>query len=177
MKAIKLLLNKTSNFTFLLIGDGPDKSNLERIAQNEIKSGNVVFAGSVDHKLLINNKMLSIGDVFFSASTSENQSISALEAMSEGLPLVVADMRGMPELVDGNGFVCKAGDVEDMADKLFLLLSDEVARKKMSLRSLEMSRNYGTDVVANRLAELYEKTMATKKPRRSYREIIESLKR
>lgn len=155
LKAFQMLLKKDENVTFLLIGDGPERNKLEKFVKHEILKGQVVFAGIVDHNLLINNHILQTGDMFFSASTSENQPISALEAMAEGLPIVVTDKRGMPELVEGNGFVCQSENVQEMADKLHLLLSDEKQRALMSENSRLISKKYSSEIVAKELEGLY----------------------
>lgn len=159
LKAYILLLKKNQDVTFLLIGDGPEINNLKNLVKNEILSRKVIFAGVVDHNILISKHLLQAGDIFFSASTSENQSISALEAMSEGLPLVVTDKKGMPELIEGNGFICKSDDIAEMADKLNLLLTDRKLRDEMSLQSRKLSKKYSSEIVARELEKLYLKVL------------------
>lgn len=159
LMAYGLLLKKTGNVTFLLIGDGPARKSLEKLSKKEFPNGNVVFTGALDHNVLLKKHILQTGDAFFSASTSENQPISALEAMSEGLPLVVSDKRGMPEMIDGNGYVCEAGNTQEMADKLNILLTDPEVWKSLSIRSREVCRKYDCDVIAEKLEGLYEKVL------------------
>ncbi len=51
-------------------------------------------------------------------STAELQSISSLEAMASGLPVVAADSMALPHLIDGNGYLFTPGDEHDLAAKL-----------------------------------------------------------
>lgn len=155
LKAFGILRKKIEKVSFLLIGDGPEKNNLKRIIRNEKLSKDVIFAGVIDHHLLLKKHILQIGDLFFSASTSENQPISALEAMSEGLPLVVTNKRGMPELIEGNGYICKSDDIQEMADKIYILLTDKDQRDKMAKMSSKMSKKYSSEIISKKLEQLY----------------------
>jgi len=85
----------------------------------------VRFAGFVSDEA--KRQALTNGAVFAMPSTAELQSISSLEAMASGLPVVAADSMALPHLIDGNGYLFTPGDVSDLAAKLTQVLtaSDE----------------------------------------------------
>ncbi|WP_148286184.1 glycosyltransferase, partial [Curtobacterium sp. B8] len=89
-------------------------------------------------------------------STAELQSISSLEGMASGLPVVAADSMALPHLVDGNGFLFRPGDAHDLAAKLteVLTASDEdyVAMRQ---RSLEMIQPHDINRTLSTFEALY----------------------
>jgi glycosyltransferase involved in cell wall biosynthesis len=86
---------------------------------------------------------LTRASVFAMPSIAELQSISTMEAMASGLPIVAANAMALPHLVhDGeNGYLFEPGNVDDLADKLTRVLTapeDEYQRmKKASLKIVE----------------------------------------
>lgn len=163
LKAFNLLLERTQKVTFLMIGDGPEKKYLEKIAKKNIENKKIIFTGAIPHDQLIKQHILAIGDIFFSASTSENQPISALEAMSEGLPLVITNQRGTPELIDGNGYICKEEDIQEMAEMLYALLINNGQRRVMGEKSREISRRYDNRIIAGELENVYNQLLTKRR--------------
>lgn len=71
---------------FLICGDGPNRQNLENLVTRLGLRGRVYFAGMVDPSEVA--KYYQIADIFVSASTSETQGLTYLEALLGGLPLL-----------------------------------------------------------------------------------------
>lgn len=111
-KSIDVLLNYiekyskiNKNFRFLIVGDGPAKSDLEHQAKKLGIDNIVIFTGKIP-----NNKLLpyyAACDVFLTASLSDTNSISMLEAMSMGLPIIQRnDPINKGQVVENiNGFI------------------------------------------------------------------------
>ena len=78
-------------------------------------------------------------------SISEEVSpLAALEALSAGRPLLVADRGALPEFVaGGEGLACRAEDIDDMSEKLLRLMDDEV-HQRASLRAARTARTMFT---------------------------------
>lgn len=74
------------NLTFLIVGDGPDKMNLERMAVELDIDSHVIFTGMVRPDEV--QEYYQLADVFVSASTSETQGLTYIEAAANGLPLL-----------------------------------------------------------------------------------------
>ena len=123
----------------ILVGDGPDRSECERLARELNLSDDILFLGKQDGI----EEILSGADIFLMPSQSESFGLSALEAMACGLPVVSSSVGGLPELIRHNetGFIAEIGDVERMARYTIDLLKN---KKKYSLFS-KNSRNRAVD--------------------------------
>jgi len=119
LRALKLAADPP----FTVIGDGPQKDELERVAA-DLGLRRVSFVGKVSPdqvRPMLERSRFAV----FPSLCHENAPVAALEAMAAGRPLLVTCRGGLPELVDeGRGLVCSPGDVRDMADKLLLLVED-----------------------------------------------------
>ena len=97
----------------VLVGDGPDRSETERLCRELGVSDHVVFLG----KQSALPEILSIADVFLLPSQQESFGLSALEAMSCSVPVVGTNIGGIGEVVEHgeSGYLAELGDVERMA--------------------------------------------------------------
>jgi glycosyltransferase involved in cell wall biosynthesis len=124
-----------------IVGGGELEGRLRALAQALKVSDRVKFAGFVDEAYL--RHALTRASVFAMPSIAELQSISTMEAMASGLPIVAADAMALPHLVhDGeNGYLFEPGNVDDLADKLTKVLTasedDYLRMKKASLKIVE----------------------------------------
>ncbi|TQO21148.1 glycosyltransferase involved in cell wall biosynthesis [Rhodoglobus vestalii] len=120
-----------------IVGGGELEGKLRALVTSLGLDDRVTLTGFVDQDQL--RDALQRGSVFAMPSVAELQSISTMEAMASGLPVVAANAMALPHLVhDGeNGFLFEPGNVEDLAEKLTRVLTmsaDEVlAFKKESL--------------------------------------------
>ncbi|GAB4397069.1 MAG: N-acetyl-alpha-D-glucosaminyl L-malate synthase BshA [Microscillaceae bacterium] len=107
----------------LLVGDGPERVNMEHLCRQLNICEDVRFLG----KLGAVEEVLSIADVFLMPSEKESFGLAALEAMACQVPVISSNTGGIPELnLHGQtGFVSDVGDVEDMVKNTLFLLQDE----------------------------------------------------
>ncbi|HTX19940.1 MAG TPA: N-acetyl-alpha-D-glucosaminyl L-malate synthase BshA [Bacteroidota bacterium] len=121
------LVQKKTPSKLLLVGDGPDRSGCENLVR-ELKLGErVMFLGKQAELV----ELLSASDLFLMPSQSESFGLSALEAMSCGVPVVSSSVGGLPELnVHGEtGYIAEIGDVERMAKYAVELLTNDARRE------------------------------------------------
>lgn len=107
----------------ILVGDGPERSACELLVRELGIKDHVKFLG----KQLELVPILSAADLFLMPSQSESFGLSALEAMSCGVPVVSSSVGGLPELqVHGEtGYIAEIGDIERMARYAIELLTNE----------------------------------------------------
>ena len=141
---------------FRVVGDGTVRPALEALAR-ELGLANTVFVGRVAPARV--SELLE--DARYAAMPSlwdEVAGIAALEAMAVGRPLLVTEKGGLPELIEtGEGLLARAGDVEDTAAKVKILMEDDVRWHQMSERALTRARNEFTpEAHAIQLEQAYE---------------------
>jgi N-acetyl-alpha-D-glucosaminyl L-malate synthase BshA len=118
-----------------LIGDGPDRSRLERLVHELGLAAKVRFLG----KQLRFVEVLQAADVFLLPSEIESFGLAALEALSCGVPVVATRQGGIPEVVsDGeNGFLAEIGDLDAMRDAILRIFQDDGRMRKAARATAE----------------------------------------
>ena len=157
IKAFRIINKKNNNVSLLIIGDGPAKKNLIKLVKKSGLEKQVIFTGFIDHQVLLSEGILSVGDIFATASTMENNPMAVLEAMIYGAPIVGVNQAGLIELVSSNGFLVEPGNIKSLAEKMEQILFDEELSKKMSQKSLETIKDYSIDKTVNKLLNMYQK--------------------
>ena len=146
------LVKQDPKLHLIIVGTGPDKKHLEQTAVKMGVADNITFPGFVQHDLTY--KYYKLGKVFLSASTFEMHSLTYLEAMASGLPLICRDdpcLKGV--LTDGeNGYIYR--DEKEFTEKAMKLLEDESLRQKMADNSLRISKGF-SEQDAHRAIEKY----------------------
>lgn len=106
----------------LLIGDGPERSHMEKVCREFNTCDWVTFLGKQEAI----EEILSIGDLFILPSESESFGLAALEAMACEVPVISSNAGGIPEVnIHGfTGYLSEVGDVDDMAQNAISLLKD-----------------------------------------------------
>jgi glycosyltransferase involved in cell wall biosynthesis len=125
----------------VIIGDGEVRPRLEARARELGLADRVRFTGRVSDEELRGE--LTRASVFAMPSRAELQSISTMEALASGLPVVAADAMALPHLVHPgvNGYLYQPGDIEEFAGYLRTILTaapDELDRlRRGALRTVE----------------------------------------
>jgi 1,2-diacylglycerol 3-alpha-glucosyltransferase len=130
--------------SLLLVGDGPDRDDLEDRARTAGVGDKVFFTGLVPYEDVPN--YLTMADVFVTASRTEVHPLSVIEALAAGLPVVGIESPGVSDtIVDGeNGFVA-ADDVAAFTAKLGRLVMDSDLRKRMAASARRSAEAYDID--------------------------------
>lgn len=155
IKSFHLLTKHYSNISLLVIGDGPTKKRLIKLAKKLGIEREVVFTGFIEHQKLISSGLLNTGDIFVTASTMENNPMAVLEAEMNGLPIIGVKQAGLIELVSSNGYLVEPGDINSFAEKMEKVLFDEKLSGKMSEKSLKLIKPYSIDRVIDQLLDFY----------------------
>jgi len=144
----------------ILVGDGPDRSECERLARQLKLTDKVKFLGKQDGLV----EILTASDVFLIPSQSESFGLAALEAMSCGIPVVSSSVGGLPELVGHNecGFIAEIGDIERMAKYVIDLLTNERKYKIFSNNARERTiKKFDTNKVVPLYEEFYKEILSS----------------
>ncbi len=138
----------------LLVGDGPDRSDCEQLVRELEISEHVRFMGKQDALV----ELLSVSDIFMIPSQSESFGLSALEAMSCGVPVISSSVGGLPELNLHNetGYIAEIGDVDRMAKYAVDLLSDKKKYELFSKNARKRAEEFSEDKIVPQYEKFYE---------------------
>ncbi len=157
--AMIYILKKRKNVKLLFVGDGPYKNDLKKIAADNNISENVHFTGSMPNKDLLESGLYKKVKIFATPSTSENQPMTILESIMFGLPIVGANAKGIPELVEGNGFLVPPDDPGSMAESILKILENKNLYNDFSAKSLELAEKYDIRNTSDQMESLYYKVI------------------
>jgi glycosyltransferase involved in cell wall biosynthesis len=136
----------------------------ERSLHHEVSrlglEGRVSFRGFRED---IEHELSQLDVLVLSSIVPEGLGQSAIEGMAAGLPVVVPDIGGPPEVVrDGvNGLIYRAGDPEAMAEALRRLKRDPLLRRRLGANGPQAVAFLSPEAVASRLEEFYARVLAT----------------
>ena len=151
----KLLLEKDSNYRLLIVGDGPDKKNLENLVDKLELNEYVKFTGMIMPDEVY--KYYQLGDIFVCASTSESQGLTYVEALASSLPLVCRKDDCLLDIIETgkNGFIYENYDgfIESVLK----------TNKDMGKKSLEISKKYSKEEFGITMEKLYKEILEIEK--------------
>ena len=145
---------KDSHIRLLIIGDGPDRNDLEKLSRQLKTDHAVIFAGEVPHEAI--REMYACCDLFVTASRSEVNSISMLEAMAMGLPVLhIHDEANPGQVTEGiNGYVFQSG--EELASIILRFRnSNETAQARLRDTTENSVKGLSQITLAKRIEEVY----------------------
>ena len=140
------------NLHYVVCGRGPLKEELEAFAREKGLGDRVRFVGYRNDI----PAFYAMADVFVFPSFREGLSVSVMEAMASGLPIVCSRIRGNTDMVeDGvNGYLMEPGDPDSIAGALRRLENRE-KREEISRNNLEKAEIYSLGVIAEQYRQLY----------------------
>lgn len=140
VKAFKIVKEKIPEAELWIIGDGYFRKDLENIATDGVK----FFCDPTDSE---RRELVKKAWVLVNPSVREGFGLNVIEANALGTPCVAYDVAGLRDAVRNveTGLLAKAGSVEDLAEKIVLVLIDDLLRSKLSKNALEYSRTFSWD--------------------------------
>ncbi|HSD80471.1 MAG TPA: glycosyltransferase [Solirubrobacteraceae bacterium] len=136
LRALWLLRDRHPDLRYLVVGDGPEREPLQRLASDLGVAPRVEFAGQLPHDDAL--ARAREGTLFVMPSVDEAFGVAYVEAMAAGVPAIAAAGEPGPEEIaragDGIRFVAPA-DIESLAGELDALLGDEVERAQLARRA------------------------------------------
>lgn len=148
------LRRRGRDVTLVIAGEGPERRGLEARAQRLRLGNRARFVGHVSSERL--PAYFEAADAFVYHSLSETFGIVFAQAMAAGLPIVAADVSGIPHVVHPeNGALIEPFDVAGFADAVLELLRDDELRAAIGRRNrLRAEHEFEWDRIADRYEEL-----------------------
>lgn len=141
-----------SDFRLVVVGDGPCRNELEKLAKKLNLEEEIVFAGKVPNEQVKN--YCKAADLFLFASESETQGIVILEAMAASTPVLAINATGVCDVVVNgrNGYMTDASE-EEYINKLSFILEQD--REYLEKGAIETAEKYEMQEIAKRAALYY----------------------
>lgn len=141
----------------ILVGDGPERSNIEKLCRELKTCDDIISLGKVQNP----NQVLAIADLFILPSETESFGLAALEAMASHVPVISTNTGGLPEVnINGvTGYTSNVGDVDDMAKNAISILSDEATLQKFKANAFEQAKTFDLEKILPMYEELYAKVL------------------
>jgi len=146
-------LKEKTDVKFVLVGDGPERSNLESLVKRLDLESNIIFVGEVLWDSVVN--YYHIGDVFVSASQSETQGITYIEALASGLPVVAKADLCLEGVVENNANGYTFEHKEGFLQALDLILYNKQHKEKLADGAIRSVEKFSENIFAENIALSY----------------------
>jgi len=142
---------------FLIVGDGPAREDLQRQAQRLGVAEYVIFTGMVDPSQVQNYYQL--GDIFVSASTSETQGLTYIEAAANGLPLLCRQDDCLADVLQEGQNGYEYTSAEEFLQAIDMVMHDTQWREAAARRSQEIAAAFDKKAFGEAIENIYESVL------------------
>jgi 1,2-diacylglycerol 3-alpha-glucosyltransferase len=156
IRAMPIYMEHRNNVKCIIVGNGPDKDRIEKIAKELNCADKIIFTGEQQWDSIA--KFYQLGDVFVSGSQSETQGLTYIEAMASGLPVVAKEDKCLDDILENgiNGYTFI--DIDGFIKGLDAVLFDK-ENIPFSQNSIKMVKRYSTEEFARKIEQVYEKVL------------------
>ena len=142
---------------FLIVGDGPAREELEDLANKLAVTEHVIFTGMVPPAQV--QEYYQLGDVFVSASTSETQGLTYIEAAANGLPLLCRQDECLADVLQEGENGYDYTNAEEFLEAIDTVMSDPVWRESAARRSEEIAATFDKKAFAEAVEGIYQSVL------------------
>ena len=164
------LVKENEHIKLVIIGDGPDSDNFKKQAKDLGIADSVVFTGKVPWEEI--SKYYQMGDIFVTASHTETQGLTLIEAMGASLPVVAYNDEAFIDTVvdDLNGFLFN--DEQEYMDDVKKLMNDKKLYKRMCRQARINAESHSAKYYAEKVLDVYATALGGipdgNRPRRTF---------
>ena len=148
------IVKKNKNCKLLIVGDGPDLEKYKKLAKKNKIENNIIFTGKVkwDETPIYYN----LADIFVTASHTETQGLTVIEAMAASVPVVALNDESFRNtVIDGlTGYLFK--NKREYLNRMNELISNKEKRIKMGNQGRINSEQYSSKYFAERILDVYK---------------------
>lgn len=157
IEAVSELVKKDPEIKLLIIGDGPERSNLKLKIENLKLENSIFLLGQLPHDEVIS--FLVAADAFILNTGYEGFSHMLLEAMATNTPIITTNVGGNPELIENNktGILVEYNNKEEIKKAIVSILNDKVMAEKLTKNSKEKISEFGKEKMLTELISYLNK--------------------
>ena len=125
--------------TLVIVGDGPQMDSIEQLKKNSPYKDRIIITGAINHEDLIKSGIYKACEIFATASETENQPMTILEAQINGCVCIGVNARGVPGMIrhDHSGIIVGKSDYIAMGNSFVSLLKDKKRLEAMRKETLK----------------------------------------
>ena len=152
IEAFYYIYKKNHNFILYIIGDGPEKNNLNNLIKSKKMTNNVFLIGRIERKEI--KSYFDKSDCFVLLSKSETFGLSYIEAMAAGLPIIATKCGGPENFVTAdNGLLVDVDNIQQAVDAMNHMIAHIQEYDAVKIRQYCLD-NFSPSVVAKQIMEL-----------------------
>lgn len=146
-------INKTVKSRLLLIGDGPERYNVELLCRELGTCDRVMMVGKIRDAA----NLMSLSDLFLLPSQTESFGLAALEAMAVGVPVISSNTGGIPEVNKQgySGYLSEVGNIDEMAENGVKILNDDQTLNEFKKNAQLQARQFSLGAILPEYEQLY----------------------
>jgi glycosyltransferase involved in cell wall biosynthesis len=151
---------------FVIVGDGPYRGTLERLARDLGIEGNLSFDGTRTDMPCVYNSF----DIFVLPSLEEGLPVTILEALASQCPVVATAVGAIPEVIvtGQTGILIRPGEIEELAGAIRSLLLDSELRRRLGKNGQTLiHERYSSRIMSERYLKIYDGLMTRKQVTRN----------
>lgn len=139
------------NFKLVLVGQGELEDDVKNYVKTKKLENNVVFYGTVDSSY----KVLNEADMFILPSKWEGIPMTIIEALGTGLPVIAANVGGIPDMIENNkdGFICES--IDEYSDCINNLIKNQKLREKIGKNAIKKSFEFSSSMMCEQYLSIY----------------------
>jgi 1,2-diacylglycerol 3-alpha-glucosyltransferase len=165
---IKAVLNiKTSNFKLVIVGDGPERENLEKVVKENRLENKVIFTGQAPMEEV--PMYYKMANLFIQASNTETQGLTIFEAMASGTPLLVRFDTNINNFFEDRVECVYFNEENEISDKINELIENKDLLNYIRKNALERIDEFSAEKFAENIEKIYEAAIKLKKSRNKKR--------
>lgn len=154
-------LKSSNNYKLIVVGDGPSLAEIKKIVSEENISDKVLLPGYVEWEKI--NIFYKIANVNVTVSLSETSSMTGIESLIQGLPIVVRKDDAFAEIVEEgvNGYYTESD--ENLVKKTIEIFNDEKLERKLSDNSKIISQKFSAENHGKKMLTFYQSVLQEEK--------------
>lgn len=168
LQSLKKLKAGNYPFKMLIVGDGPEYNSTKDYIGSEGLNDSIIMTGKIPYDKLIISGIFGAADAFITASKTENQPMTILEAQINGLPVIGLEARGIPDLVinEMNGLLSSVNDQDAFVRNIIRIIDKPGLLEQLKTGCSEMIKDHALDNVIEKWEAAYKTVLFKNKWRK-----------
>ena len=155
LQAMPKMVEQKNSTKLVIIGEGPEKNTLQKLAKKLKIQNHVKFLGKQENI----PKIMRTADLFVLPSIKEAFGLVLLEAMAAQLPIVATNVGGIPEIVEDrkSGMLVEPANADALARTIIMLLNNKPLREKLAFLGHHRVKEFAIQKMVEKTKEVYNR--------------------